>query len=336
MAKKELTQNDLDFISWALESTPERFAQEEIEITPQEQEFAAEAKKLPSPPKELSRARSLIDAPLKGFSRVAGKALGAMPRGGKTFEETIEEAFPTQKGRYVEGALQRGTELAAGGGARGLAGLGRSVLGGVLGEGVHQAPFIPEGLKPYLETGVEIGALSAPGFGKKIVPTAAQQSLVEEARALGLSESEIAPLIQGDKKLDRLSKVAGKRFRTQKALKESKTALDSALESMESHPHIDKVLAPQQAEGTISTIEKKMFDKLNARERGLIREDLQALKDSPKSAKDFMKFFRDINKSIRTSPDSRKSLNLLKDDIIEAVQKISPELGNTFKVTNKL
>lgn len=361
MSKTSLSQSDLDFMAFALENTPEGIVEEEenIEISPEEQAFAQQARKGPRPPKEVSRARSIVDAPLKGFYKIAGHALGAMPSGGQTYDETLEEIFPTQQERLVEGALQRGAEIGAGGGAAGgLPGILRSLLAGIFGEIVSRAPFIPESVKPYAEAVTEIGTLATPGELTKlpefitsklqklpkairpspvrIQPTAAQAPLVEEARRLGLSEAEIAPLIQDEKKVERLSKVAGKRFRTPKALKTSKKALDTALESLDTHPDIGKVLAPQQAESAIGNIEKKMFDKLTAKERGLIREDLDVLKASPKAAKDFVKFFRDVNKSITENPEARKSLNLLKDDIIDAVQKISPDLGNTFNVTNKL
>ena len=336
MSTKSLSQNDLDFMAFALESSPEEYEEEEVTISPQERAFAQQVRRGPRPPKEVSRGRSLVDAPLKGFFNIAGKALGAMPSGAMTFEETLEEAFPTQD-RFLEKSLQAGTELAAGGGAAGgVPGILRSLLGGFAGEGVEAAPFIPDSLKPYLRFGAEVGALSAPGMGKTLRPTKAQQPLVDEARRLGLSEKQIAPLIQAEKKVKTLGKVAGKRFRTQPALSKSKKALDTALEGLETHKDFKKVLAPTKAKSVTDSIQAKMFKNLNSQERGLINADLQQLIESPKGAEDFIKFYRDINKAISSNPKARKALNLLKDDVIEAVQTISPELGNTFKVTNKL
>ena len=334
----KLSQDDLDFMAFALEQTPEGSIEEEEddEISPEELQFAKQAQEGPRPPKEVSRLRSIISAPLKGAYRIAGHALGAMPSGGKTFDETLEDVFPTQEGRFIEGSLQRGAEIGTGGVAKGVGGVILSALAGIVGESINKIPFIPDWLKPYVETAGEIATTGLPRFGSKIRPTASQKPLVEGARKLGLKEKEIAPLIQSEKKVRTLAKTAGKRFRTQKALGKSKTALDKSLELMDAHPDIDRVLAPGQADTTISSIEKKMVNKLNSSERGLIKDDFEILKNSPKSAKDFIKFFRDLNKQISTNPKSRKSLNLLKDDLIESVQKISPELGNTFNVTNKL
>ena len=338
MVKKNISQDDLDFMEFALTKTPEEspVQEKEMSISPDELQFAEESKEGSPPPKTVSRTRSLLSAAPKGFLKIAGNALGALPTGGKTYEESLEEILPTQQGRFAEGALQRGAELGAAGGASGLGGILRSILGGVLGEGVHQAPFIPESVKPYAEAGAEISAFGLPGFGKRIKPTSKQASLVEEARNLGLTENEIAPLIQSEKKLGKLSKVAGKRMRTQKALQTSKNALDSAFDSFENLPQLQHVMSPPQADVVVNSIENTMFKKLNQAERNLIREDFTIFKSSKKSGEDFVKFFRDINKSISKNPESRKSLNLLKDDIVSGIEKISPEVGKTFKTTNEL
>lgn len=341
MTTNQLTQKDLDFMAYALAETPDAAVadEEEQEISEKERALAAEAAELPKPEREVGRIRSIVSAAPKGLLKTGARALGAIPMGG-TVEEAFEDVLPTQKGRFIEGGLEKAGAMAPGVGSGGwLSALFRPILGGFGSQAVEEAPFIPESVKPWVQAGVETVALAAPGLGGpkgKITPTAKQAELVEAARELGFTEKEIAPLIQDPKKVDWLSKIAGKRFRTQKALKVSKNVLDTAAEQIEAHPDIGKVLAPKEATSIMGDIQSKMLSKLNSAERGLVRDDFIQLAESPKSAGDFLKFFRDLNKTIGKNPTARKAVNLLKDDVTKGVRQVSPELAKTLDVTNKL
>lgn len=296
-----------------------------------------------------SRLRSLVGAYPKGLISETGtqirQALSAFP---KLFgldqqlqgtlktepeaQEEIQRIFPTQED-FPEKILERAgrlTPYTATGGGSVLGTATRTGLASLLGQTAEEA-----GLPPAAQSIAEIFALGVPAFSKKITPTAIQKPLVEGGREIGMTEKEITPLIHGkEKKI--LPKVSFKKFRTQKALEKSKTALDTAAEKLETHPSMDVVLASPQANTVMNNIDKIISSKFSSDERKLIKGDLEFLKSSPKSLGDFYKFFRDLNKVISKNPEARKTLNLLKPEINNAIKEISPEFAKTFDLTNKL
>lgn len=297
-----------------------------------------------------SRARSIASAYPKGFIEEAGsqvrKTLSVFPeifgldkklqgtlKTEPQAQEELERLLPTEQGG-LEKALERAGRMTpyTAIGPEGILAKGvRTGLGALLGQGAEEA-----GLPPWAQGIAETIPFGLPKFGKKIIPSETQKPLVEGARELGMTEKEIAPLIHEPKETKILPKIAGKKFRTQKALEKSKNVLDEAANKLESHPSMDVVLSPREAEISIQNIEKKMMDKLNSSERKLIKDDFQILKSSPKALKDYYKFFRDVNKTIKDNPGKRDSLNLIKENIEDAIHLISPEFGRVFDLTNKL
>jgi hypothetical protein len=195
---------------------------------------------------QISKLKSIGNAFAKGLLK-GGHQISPILRGSPItpkLQENILNQFLPSREEFTEKAVERGGKLIPsaifpGGSA---AGVGRALLGGVLGQtaealgGGELAQALSEG-----------AAFGLPSFGRKIVAAKGQEKLVNYARKAGLSEKEIAPMIPGEKKKAFFGKIAHKGTKTQKALWDSKQAVGRAYDFVKSNPEAQKSLTPQNA-----------------------------------------------------------------------------------------
>lgn len=296
---------------------------------------------------EPSRLRSLVSAAPKGFAKELRQqlthTLGFLPKtlgledkdtqlspvSDEEFYEKIENLLPTRE-NFAEQALERGGKIApyAAIGGGNLAGQGlRSALAGFLGQGAEEA-----GLPPWAQALAELPAFAGPNLGKKILPTKSQKELVEGARKLGLSEKEIAPLIQGENKQRFLSKVVPRRGKTKKTLDKSYQALGKVYNRLSSSPIAEKTVAPELEDKILESFGEQI-KKFPSDLRNLIKEDLSDLASGPISGTSLINFYQDLNHYIGKG---HTKLGILKEPFYKAMNEISPELSRDFRLTNTL
>lgn len=201
-----------------------------------------------------------------------------------------------------------------------------------VGEAASRAT-VAEGLK---ELGVpeilaDIPAFASPGLGKKIIPKESQKELVEGARNLGLTEEQIAPLIQSEAK-QKLAKFAPRRGRTKKLLDKSYKALGQVYDRLESSPLATKELSDDAATNVLTAIENQMNEFPSAVKK-LIQDDFNALVSAPITGKSLTNFFKDVNYYIG---NGHNQLGVLKEPLFKAFEDISPQFAQDYRITNKL
>lgn len=294
-----------------------------------------------------SKIRSILSAAPKGFAKELReqltKTLGFLPKklglvgeeeqlspiSEEEFIENIEKILPTQEG-FAEKALERGGRIApyaiTGGGNVAAQAL-RSALAGFLGEGAKEA-----GLPEWAQALAELPAFAAPSFAKTIIPKGSQKELVEGARKLKLSEQEITPLIQGEKKTNILAKLSPRRGRTKKLLDKSYKALGNVYDRFDNIPSATKEISPGASRKVLESINEKMKD-FPAALRKVVQDDLTDLIEQPITGSSLINFFKDLNYNIGKG---HNALGILKEPIFKALEDISPELAQDFRLTNKL
>lgn len=343
-----------DLLNIQNDNQDEQFEEEIVETAPPQQKksrkeeeaaFIEFALQQSEEEKQPSRFRSIAGAAPKGFLRESGKeirkTLSFLPQllgqedvlesmvTDEEAEEKLQQLFPTKEG-FTESALERAGEIApysllGGGGI--LGNLLRTLGAGFAGEGVKEL-----GGGPGLQTVAEIGAFGLPGLGKKIKPTQAQKEIVNEARALGLSDTEIAPLIQGEGKQKFLSKLSERRGRSQKALRGTKSSLDNVYTTLQKSESATKVLSPESGNKFIKNVQDKLAELPSATQE-LITKDLGQLLEKPITGDSLINFYKDVNS---TFSRGGSSLGILKEPIRAALADVSPKLANSFQTTNKL
>lgn len=249
-----------------------------------------------------------------------------------TFEEFLEEKIPTEnEPGFVTKALKRGLEnaptlIASGPGSvastairTGLGALGGQVVealgGGKTAQGI--AEFI---------------AFLGPNAGKRLLEEGKHKDIIQQARKFGLSDQEIAPLLQSVTKQKILGSIALKTPKTQKQLSATQQALGRSFQNLEQSPLAQKPLSDENSINLIDNIDKAFF-KLPSGVRNLVKEDYQDLVNHPITGSSIINFWQDINNA---GKGKKLILGKLKAPLENALQEISPELKNDFVATNDL
>lgn len=295
-------------------------------------------RKIEFKPREVSRLRSLLSAFPKGaateildVARGIRSVVGLEERPeGKKARKFLEENLPTQP-EFIEKGLERAGRIApytlipGGGGLVG--GLGRSALAGFAGQTAEEL-----GAGELGQTITEIAALGAPGLGRKIIPTRGQEKLINFARKTGMTDKEIAPLLPNQKKKSFFGKMASKGEKTQKSMQETRQAISRAYDFVKESPAASAELSPTAMEKFLrdsSKIAKEMPFEI----RKQISQDAMDLLEQGPSGSNLINFYQDISSRYKLG---REQLERLKKPIIEALESISPELGDDFKLTNEM
>lgn len=252
------------------------------------------------------------------------------------FESEMNELFPTQE-KFLEKSLERGGRMApyAALGGNVVPGVLRSLLAGILGETAKELG-LPEGV----QTGAELLAFAAPNiFTQKLLQTGKYGPLIARARQQGLSDEVIAPLIQSDWKKKLLSKLASRRGRTQELLKPKTGRVAQEFEGVFDRlrtreyrptPFKDSAALKEKAS---QSLQKAFNDIKNVKTKEVIRDAYQDLLKSPMDQRDLIDFYRSVNANLT---DKTAELARFNNPVKDALQRISPELGADFKLTNEL
>ncbi len=289
---------------------------------------------------EISRARSLISAPVKGISKELIKRFGfespheAIKRLQETPFQTREQQVDVEtrkllptKDKFIENTLEKAGKLGVQFSAGGIPNIIRTTLAATVSEGL-KAAGAPEIIQDIGEVATFIG----PGLAKKITATKAQAPLVDFARKMGLSEKEITPLIQGEGKQKFLAWAAKKGGRAQRALQKSYEATGNVYDVIRASPEALKPLEEGSARNIIQKMEKVLLESPSA-QRNKIAQDFTDLKSAPLTVDSLINFFQDVNKTL--GPKIGK-LSLIKGPIIEGMKELSPKLAEDFQLTNQL
>lgn len=217
------------------------------------------------------------------------------------------------------------------------------------------APWLAPNLAAVNKAGSSIGGIlskleeSAPKWAKKLVSKfgpksikeplqeliesgAAREKVLEFARAAGMSEKEIAPLLQGGTKKKWLAKLASKGESTGEKLGKTKSAIGRVYDSIGELPGANQTYTTGQKTRLIKNLQDQ-FEKMPASVKKVIQEDFQTLIDGPIDGKKVMKFFSDVNHEL--GPKT-KQLSLLKDPIKKSLMEVDSTMGHMFDATNNL
>lgn len=247
----------------------------------------------------------------------------------------------TPEGRIVgRGAEFLGEGAATGGGAKALISLG---LSGIAGQSVRES-----GGPEALATGIEVlGSTLPSAFSGKLAPKSkATKDIVEAGRKIGLSEKQITPLIQGEKKAAVLSKISRKGTKTKKLFSSIKEKLGDSYSTIKSSPEA-KIKLPNADQinlrkefGNIRNDLSKTLAPSPDKQAALdyIEKSLDTLRNVDVTPEYLVNFWQDINKSVNWNSLSggKKSLAALKKPISDVLKKTSPQLAKDFEMTNEL
>lgn len=247
----------------------------------------------------------------------------------------------TPAGRIAGQSAQFGGEgIVTGSGLKGLIGL---TLSGAGGQAVREA-----GGPEALATGIEIaGPLATSAIQGKLSPSNAKaKDIVDSGRAIGLTEKQIAPLMQGETKMAILSKVARKGTKTKNLFASIKESLGDSYQNIkQSVSNLGNVNYANQKIliDKFTRIKNDLQKTLKAspdKEAAIkfIEEAVDKVSKSGTTAEELINFWQDINKSVKWNSiqGGKKSLSQLKEPILEVLNNVAPQAAKDFEMTNKL
>ena len=261
-------------------------------------------------------------------------------------KEGIEGVTGIGEGKTPSGRIAgHGAEFlsegaATGGGVKALLGLGAS---GLAGQSIREVGG-PEGLALGTEI---IGSIAPSAIAKKLIPSGkGAKDIVEAGRKIGLAEQQISPLIQGEKKVATLSKVARKGSKTKELFGQIKEKLGDSYNSIKSRSDA-KIKLPNSDQlnlrNEFNTIRNELSKTLAPspdREAALnfIEKSLETLRNTQVTPEYLVNFWQDINKAVKWNSinGGKKALAQLKQPVSKALEKTSPQLAKDFEMTNDL
>jgi hypothetical protein len=252
------------------------------------------------------------------------------------FEASLQEQLPSQD-TTLEKFVERFAPMAAIPGG-GWAGLGRSALAAGLGQATEEL-----GGGPTTQAAAEILGLSAPSLAKKLIPSSKkimfggkmlpQKEVIEKARAIGMTEEQIAPLIQTKGKQALLSGFAGAEGKIPEGLSKSQEGIGSFYNQIKDSSAAQKALSPSSASKLTNKM-NKIWKDLGDAPRGAIRESFQEFTSSPKTGEDMIRFYKKVNEAM--GPDKTKTLKAFKMPLKDAINTVSPSLAKDFNLATNL
>jgi len=330
-------QEDLDFFSLIDE--------EELPVqNPNTQQYMDESGVLRNRPLEEQRSlveqtlrnlksseNALVRGGIKGITRI-GQSASPLDEPQETdLEAALMQYLPTQ-GNATSRTLERFGELApyaVGGGIKLPESLARTGIGAILGQAIQEKGGgpIPQAI------GENIG-FALPSFSKRIIgKNAQQQKLIDFAREQGLTENEIAPLLQEEKGFKNfLSHISPKGGKTQERLDVAKMGQNHLFEQLKKDAAVNEVLNGVEQAELYNSISEKLRNMPNS-QRSRITEDLKDLINSKGSIEDVVNFYRDVNAEFK---GERDIIQTIKEPIVKALKKKNPNFANKFELTNDL
>jgi hypothetical protein len=261
-------------------------------------------------------------------------------------KQGVEATTGIGEGKTAIGRLSgRGAELT--GGVKALGGKGKALISGA-GAGVAGQSLREVGAPESIALGTEIaGQIATAAFTKALSPSSKQaKEIVAAGRAIGLSENQIAPLIQGEGKVALLSKVARKGEKTKSLFASIKEKLGDSYNTIKASPEAKKALSDASKNKLIKNFEEiytdlsKTLSPSPDKEAAIkfVEKAISSLDNKPIDPEHLVNFWQDINKSVKWNSiqGGKKALAKLKEPLLDALKEASPKLAKDFEMTNEL
>lgn len=248
----------------------------------------------------------------------------------KEFEKTLSEKFP-HKGGFAEQVSEKTGEMLPFvlGGEGGIPGkLLRSGVAATASEGVKEL-----GGGKGAQTIAEILAFSAPDLSRRLVgATGRQQQMIELGRGMGMTEEQLVPAVQEETAFRRwLSRYAYKGASTQERLRESREGVGEILNTLRDSPEAAQRISRENLIQLMPEYANEYFN-LPPTLRRQLERPFQDLMRSPGRGEDFIRFFQHVNYE---TTDPRR-IQGFQNVTREAVDRISPGLGEDFRLANEM
>lgn len=308
--------------------------------TDQDLEFADFAVEVASPKSDIPWYKSIPARTLKGAVEGLTKfgeevSPAARPQqieeSQKQRQKFYEENLPLGDnflGKSLERGLEAAPSLLAIPGSGLLSNTLRSLGAGLLGQSAEELGFGPSG-----QALAELPAYGAPSLRRRIPLARGERELGEFARRSGLTEQDLTLSLGKRGPLRDLGvDISSKGGRTVARFEGTQRNLGRVWDDLRSSPQAMRTLDAQGQQELVRNLTRRM-NRLPAEQRNRIMRDYDDLLESNFSGDSLINFWQDLNYYISRG---ETGLGILKRDLQNSLMRISPELGNDFRLLNRL
>lgn len=249
-------------------------------------------------------------------------------------EKTLQKALPSGES-FTERAVERIGEsipFFAGGGPAGYL---KSIAGGATAEGLREL-----GAPEWAQNLAELAIYMSPkGTRGQILPKRSQKQAVEFLRKKGLSEKEITPLIQGERRLRTLGKLASKGEKITNRLKGAHEKIGKGYAELKERG--ENIPLSKSELSNFEDAIQKQFKKLSPNQQKIIDSDLENLLSKPITVRSMIDFAQDVfAKGSKAGKEGlsgyRDAIKTMKGPIREYIQKASLEAAEEYKLLDEM
>lgn len=163
-----------------------------------------------------------------------------------------------------------------------------------------------------------------------------QGEIIAEGRRIGLSDKEIAPLLNSERRTRFISKFAHKGPRSEKILNQTYDKLSNSYEALKGSEIAAKPFSKALQTKTVSNLNKTL-DELPAVVKEGITTDLKDFLKKPNiNGRDTIAFRQKVQKVISSDAEKYKSLSPIKKVLDDAILESSPQLAKEYHGLNRL
>lgn len=177
-----------------------------------------------------------------------------------------------------------------------------------------------------------VGPSIQQGLAKKFT----QGEIIQEGRRLGLTDAEIAPLLNSDRKVRFLSKVAHKGTRSTQALAKTRDKLSSSYEALKGSEAAATPFAKPLQSQTLDKLKTTLEELPAVVREGIITDTTDLLKKPHLNGRNLINYRQKIEGTIRSDPEKYKQLAPLKKVVDEAILQSNPQLAREYNGINRL
>jgi|GEM_PF-4811978 len=187
--------------------------------------------------------------------------------------------------------------------------------------------------------------LKTQGVSEKSVGPALQQQLakkftqgeiIAEGRRLGMTDTEIAPLLNSERRTRFLSKFANKGARPQRLLSETRDKIGNAYDALKGSDLAKQPFSKGLQQETLSNIQQTLKDLPDVARQGILKDTEMLLKEPNLNARNLIGYRQKIQQTISSNPDQYKTLSTLKKAIDDSILKSNPQLAKEYHGINRL
>jgi hypothetical protein len=169
-------------------------------------------------------------------------------------------------------------------------------------------------------------------LGKKF----SQGEIIAEGRRIGMTDAEIAPLLNSERRTRFLSKFSHKGPRPQKVLSQTYDKIGSAYESLKNSELAAKAFSSPLQRETLSSLQQTLKELPDVARQGILKDTELLLKEPSLNARNLINYRQKVQQTINANPDQYKTLSQLKKVVDQAILKSNPQLAKEYHGINRL